>query len=126
MKQLVPVFGHFVTAHCVAEPNTRKLTTRCRFLLMVSASRAGRQRAVLELRYFNGCTHAETVAQLRIPLSTVKTRARAAVQALSFFGPLRRLAVPIIRVLFFILSPLPCPTFNAFGCPPSWFRAWLW
>ena len=42
-----------------------------------------RQREVIELLYFGGCTQAETAATLGVPVSTVKTRARAAIQALS-------------------------------------------
>ncbi len=42
-----------------------------------------RQREVIDLLYFGGCTQAETAEQLGIPLATVKTRARAAIQVLS-------------------------------------------
>ena len=42
-----------------------------------------RQREVIDLLYFGGCTQAETAEQLGIPLATVKTRARAALQVLS-------------------------------------------
>ena len=42
-----------------------------------------RQREVIELLYFGGCTQAEVAEQLSIPLATVKTRARAAIQVLS-------------------------------------------
>ena len=41
-----------------------------------------KQREVVELLYFGGCTQAEAAEQLGIPLSTVKTRARAALVAL--------------------------------------------
>ena len=42
-----------------------------------------RQREVIDLLYFGGCTQAETAEQLAIPLATVKTRARAALVVLS-------------------------------------------
>lgn len=42
-----------------------------------------RQREVMDLLYFGGCTQAETAEQLAIPLATVKTRARAALAVLS-------------------------------------------
>jgi RNA polymerase sigma factor (sigma-70 family) len=42
-----------------------------------------RQREVIDLLYFGGCTQAETAEQLGIPVATVKTRARAALQVLA-------------------------------------------
>lgn len=42
-----------------------------------------RQREVIDLLYFGGCTQAEAAEQLGIPLATVKTRARTAIQVLS-------------------------------------------
>jgi len=42
-----------------------------------------RQREVIDLLYFGGCTQAETAKQLGIPVATVKTRARAALQVLA-------------------------------------------
>ena len=42
-----------------------------------------RQREVIDLLYFGGCTQVEAAEELGIPLSTVKTRARAAIQALA-------------------------------------------
>lgn len=42
-----------------------------------------RQREVMDLLYFGGCTQAETAEQLAIPLATVKTRARAALAVLT-------------------------------------------
>lgn len=42
-----------------------------------------RQREVLDLLYFGGCTQAEAAEQLNIPLATVKTRARAAMSTLT-------------------------------------------
>jgi RNA polymerase sigma-70 factor (ECF subfamily) len=42
-----------------------------------------RQREVIDLLYFGGCTQAETAEMLGIPLPTVKTRARAALQVLA-------------------------------------------
>jgi RNA polymerase sigma factor (sigma-70 family) len=42
-----------------------------------------RQREVIDLLYFGGFTQAETAKKLGIPLATVKTRARAAIQVLS-------------------------------------------
>ncbi|MBH8571355.1 RNA polymerase sigma factor [Hymenobacter sp. BT584] len=42
-----------------------------------------RQREVMDLLYFGGCTQAETAEQLAIPLATVKTRARAALAVLA-------------------------------------------
>ncbi|MDQ2771312.1 MAG: sigma-70 family RNA polymerase sigma factor [Bacteroidota bacterium] len=41
-----------------------------------------KQREVVELLYFGGCTQAEAAEELGIPLATVKTRARAALVAL--------------------------------------------
>lgn len=45
-----------------------------------------RQREVIDLLYFGGCTQAETAEQLGIPLPTVKTRVRAALLALSLLA----------------------------------------
>ena len=42
-----------------------------------------RQREVIDLLYFGGCTPTETAAALGIPVPTVKTRARAAIRALA-------------------------------------------
>ena len=42
-----------------------------------------RQREVMDLLYFGGCTQAETAEQLAIPLATVKTRSRAALAVLT-------------------------------------------
>jgi RNA polymerase sigma-70 factor (ECF subfamily) len=42
-----------------------------------------RQREVIDLLYFGGCTMAEAAEELGIPLATVKTRARAALLVLS-------------------------------------------
>ena len=42
-----------------------------------------RQREVIDLLYFGGCTQVEAAKQLGIPLATVKTRARAALVALA-------------------------------------------
>ncbi|MBF9223846.1 RNA polymerase sigma factor [Hymenobacter ruricola] len=42
-----------------------------------------RQSEVINLLYFGGCTQAEAAEQLGIPLATVKTRARAALQVLA-------------------------------------------
>ncbi|MEL5994158.1 RNA polymerase sigma factor [Hymenobacter segetis] len=42
-----------------------------------------RQREVMDLLYFGGCTQAETAERLAIPLATVKTRARAALAVLA-------------------------------------------
>ena len=42
-----------------------------------------RQREVIDLLYFGGCTQAETAERLNIPLATVKTRSRAALQTLA-------------------------------------------
>lgn len=42
-----------------------------------------RQREVIDLLYFGGCTQAETAQELGIPLATVKTRARAALLVLA-------------------------------------------
>lgn len=41
-----------------------------------------RHREIIDLLYFGGCTQVETAEQLGIPLATVKTRARTALQAL--------------------------------------------
>jgi len=41
-----------------------------------------RQREVIDLLYFGGCTPTETAAELGIPVPTVKTRARAALRVL--------------------------------------------
>ena len=42
-----------------------------------------RQREVIDLLYFSGCTQAETAEHLNIPLATVKTRSRAALHSLA-------------------------------------------
>ena len=45
-----------------------------------------RQREVIDLLYFGGCTQVEAAEELGIPLATVKTRARAAIQALAILA----------------------------------------
>jgi RNA polymerase sigma factor (sigma-70 family) len=45
-----------------------------------------RQREVIDLLYFGGCTQVEAAEQLGIPLATVKTRARAALLVLTRFS----------------------------------------
>lgn len=45
-----------------------------------------RQREVIDLLYFGGFTQAETAEKLAIPLATVKTRARAAINALALLA----------------------------------------
>jgi len=45
-----------------------------------------RQREVIDLLYFGGCTQVEAAEQLGIPLATVKTRARAALVALALLA----------------------------------------
>lgn len=45
-----------------------------------------RQREVVDLLYFQGYTQAEAAKHLGIPLATVKTRARAALQVLAKFA----------------------------------------
>ncbi|GAB3853435.1 sigma-70 family RNA polymerase sigma factor [Hymenobacter terrigena] len=42
-----------------------------------------KQREVIDLLYFGGCTQSEAAEQLGIPLATVKTRARAALAVLA-------------------------------------------
>ena len=42
-----------------------------------------RQREVIDLLYYGGCTQAEAAGQLGIPVATVKTRARAALVVLA-------------------------------------------
>jgi RNA polymerase sigma factor (sigma-70 family) len=55
-----------------------------------------RQREVIDLLYFGGCTQVEAAEELGIPLATVKTRARAAIQALA--GLARSGPVPLLRM----------------------------
>ena len=42
-----------------------------------------KQRQIIDLLYFGGCTQAEAADELGIPVATVKTRARAALQVLT-------------------------------------------
>lgn len=54
-----------------------------------------RQHKVIDLLYFGGCTQAEAAEALGIPLATVKTRARATIQALAELA--RSGPVPLLR-----------------------------
>lgn len=45
-----------------------------------------KQREIIDLLYFGGCTQSEAAEQLGIPLATVKTRARAALVSLAGFA----------------------------------------
>ena len=45
-----------------------------------------KQREVIDLLYFGGCTQVEAATELGIPLATVKTRARAALLVLARFA----------------------------------------
>ncbi len=55
-----------------------------------------RQREVIDLLYFGGCTPTETAEELGIPVPTVKTRARAALRALA--GLTRSGPGPLLRM----------------------------
>jgi RNA polymerase sigma factor (sigma-70 family) len=54
-----------------------------------------RQREVIDLLYFGGCTQVEAAQELGIPLATVKTRARAALVVLA--GLARSEQSPLMR-----------------------------
>ncbi|MCA9473430.1 MAG: sigma-70 family RNA polymerase sigma factor [Nitrospirales bacterium] len=49
---------------------------QCRVVQSALASLVPEQRHVIELAYFGGLTHSEIAAEIRVPLGTVKTRAR--------------------------------------------------
>ena len=55
-----------------------------------------RQREVIDLLYFGGCTPTETAEELGIPVPTVKTRARAALRVLA--GLARSGPGPMLRM----------------------------
>ena len=55
-----------------------------------------RQREVIDLLYFGGCTQVEAAEELGIPLATVKTRARAAIQTLAVLA--RSGPGPVLRM----------------------------
>ncbi|GAC1375023.1 MAG: sigma-70 family RNA polymerase sigma factor [Hymenobacter sp.] len=65
----VPAPATFTPEHIGVRELTRRLKLR--------------QREVIDLLYFGGCTQAEAAEELCIPLATVKTRARAALLVLA-------------------------------------------
>jgi RNA polymerase sigma factor (sigma-70 family) len=79
--------------HCKAQPLEIAKAQRAHAPTMFNPEHIGlreltlklkpRQREVIDLLYFGGCTQAETAEQLGIPVATVKTRARATLQVLA-------------------------------------------
>lgn len=81
--RILPLAGEFDPVSQDLLPDSATILSQERtFIQMAIQLLPGEQRQALELAYFSGLTHAEIASELGVPLGTIKTRIRSAVDKL--------------------------------------------